>query len=546
MIVATSGFDPSQYLQRPALTLVNGVVYLGFGSHGDTGSYHGWLIGYSASTLQQTFVYNTTPDGSSGSIWQSGQGPAVDAAGNLYVSTANGTFNANSGGSSYGESVLKLNPANSGTPLVDWFTPSDFATLNTQDLDLGSVGPLLLPGTNLVVAGGKAGVLYLIDTTNMGHYSTTDRVVQELPPLGGLLYGSPVYWNGPGGQLVYVWSEHDFLKAFLFANGKFGTTPAFQSTMTDPETNCGDCLPGGMLSISANGSTPGTGILWAMVPLNGTTTSSTPPGILRAFDASNVSKELWDIQQDAARDAVGNVAKFTPPTIANGKVYLPTRSGYLDVYGLLSSSGATSTPTATATPAATGTSGGVLAQDTFQRANQAHWGTASDGQVWGADANTQAAFSIANSTGRVANSSGIFNAVLGPAVADSEVLFTGSLSSFSGANLGAVVRWQDTNDWYKAYIDGGHLVLQKRLKGTYTTLGSAPFAATGGTAYSLRLFVLGTTLSARVWPASGTEPTTWMVAATDSSLSSGVSGLRMQLQTTSSSATISAFQVTAT
>src|SRR3989440_5377006 len=123
--------------------------------------------------------------------------------------------------------------------------------------------------------------------------------------------------------------------------------------MTDPTTSCGDCMPGGMLSVSANGSTAGTGILWAMVPLNGTTTASTPPGILRAFDASDVSKELWDSQQNATRDAVGNVAKFTPPTIANGKVYLATRSGYLDVYGLLPTTGATNTPTATATPSNT-------------------------------------------------------------------------------------------------------------------------------------------------------------------------------------------------
>ena len=143
------------------------------------------------------------------------------------------------------------------------------------------------------------------------------------------------------------------------------------------------------------------------------------------------------------------------------------------------------------------------------------------------------------------NGSGFYNAVLGPTATNSEVVFTGTLSSFSNANMGAVARWTDTNNWYKAYIDGSNLVVQKKVSGAYTTLGSTPFAASGGTAYSLRFRVVGTTLEARVWPAGTAEPTTtWMVTATDSALSSGYSGLRITIQT-GATATFTTFQVTA-
>jgi hypothetical protein len=188
--------------------------------------------------------------------------------------------------------------------------------------------------------------------------------------------------------------------------------------------------------------------------------------------------------------------------------------------------------------------GTILAQDTFQRANQAYWGAASDGQRWAGEANTQTVFSIVNDVGQVGSGSGNYNAVLGPTATASEVVFTGTLSSFNNANLGAVARWMDTNNWYKAYIDGTNLVVQKKVNGAYTTLGTAPFAARGGTAYSLRFRVVGSTLYARVWPAGSAEPTTWTVTATDSALQSGYSGLRITIQT-GITATFIAFQVTA-
>lgn len=172
--------------------------------------------------------------------------------------------------------------------------------------------------------------------------------------------------------------------------------------------------------------------------------------------------------------------------------------------------------------------GTVIGQDTFQRANQAHWGTASDGNVWGADASTNAAFSITNNTGQIASSGGNYTGVLGPTVANALVLLSGSQNAFaSGANsnMGAVIRWTDNNNWYKAYIEGANLVVQKKVAGRATILASTPFAAGGGVNYSLRFQVVGTTLQAKVWQTGTVEPG-WMVSATDSSLSSGHCGVR--------------------
>ena len=199
----------------------------------------------------------------------------------------------------------------------------------------------------------------------------------------------------------------------------------------------------------------------------------------------------------------------------------------------------TFTPSPTITPSPT--PGTILAQDTFQRANQQFWGTASDGLTWGGDANTQKAFSINNNVGQIANGSSPYNAVLGPAVTDSEVFFTGSASSFKNNNLGAVMHWQDTNNWYKAYINGTQLVLQKKVKGTSTTLSTAAFAATANTPYDLRFRVVGTTLYVKAWATTTTEPTAWTITTTDSSLSSGQCGLRIQVLS-ATSANITFFQ----
>jgi len=200
----------------------------------------------------------------------------------------------------------------------------------------------------------------------------------------------------------------------------------------------------------------------------------------------------------------------------------------------------TATPTSTPTTTPTATSGATLGTDTFQRANQSLWGTASDGQTWGGDANIQKAFSISGNAGLVSNTkSSSYSAVLGPTAANAEVYATGSLSSFSSSNFGDVLRWTDGNNWYKAFIDGSSLIIQKKVAGTTTTLASVPFTATAGSSYTIHFRAVGSTLTANIWAASGSEPSGWMVTASDSTLPSGYCGMRFL--TKSGTATITSF-----
>jgi hypothetical protein len=187
----------------------------------------------------------------------------------------------------------------------------------------------------------------------------------------------------------------------------------------------------------------------------------------------------------------------------------------------------------------------VLATDTFQRADQSRWGTASDGQSWGGDANNNSVFSISGGAGLVANTGGTsYSAVLGSTAANAEVFATGSISSFANANFGDVLRWSDGNNWYKAYINGGSLVIQKRVSGAFTTLASTPFAATAGTPYTIHFRAVGSTLTVNVWPSASSEPSGWMLTTTDTSLGSGRSGMRFLTQT--ATATVISFQARST
>ncbi|MGD1080949.1 MAG: IPT/TIG domain-containing protein [Candidatus Sulfotelmatobacter sp.] len=348
----TIAFQPLYQLNRPGLLLLNGVVYIAFGSHGDIGPYHGWVLGYSASTLAQMAVFNTTPNGSEGAIWQGGQGLVADTD-NIYFMTGNGSFDANTGGTEYGDSVVKL-ATSMGLSVSDYFTPDNQGSLNQSDADLGSGGPILLPGTSSIVGGGKDGILRLINTASMGEYnSVLNADLQEFQATSGKIMIGPIYWNSPNhGPVVYLWGPGDYLKAFEFLNGSFQTTPISQSTMTNPAGNS-NAAP---LSLSANGSTSGTGIVWAALSYSGDSNQQTVTGILRAFDATNLTTELWDSQKNATRDSVGNYAKFAPPTIANGKVYLATFSNQLLVYGLVPPAALSLT---SVSPTSGGTAGGT-------------------------------------------------------------------------------------------------------------------------------------------------------------------------------------------
>jgi hypothetical protein len=342
-------FNPPRELQRTGLLLSNGVIYFAFASFGDMAPAHGWVFGYDATTLQRVSIYNSSPDGGYAGIWQSGQGLAVDADGYLYLITGNGTFNADAGGNDYGDSFVKLDPANlvnGRLTVADWFTPYNQSYLDAHDIDLGSAGTLLIPNTNLILGGGKEGKLYLLNRSNLGHYTGPtgpDNVVQSFQVTSlvsntGHIHGSPVYWNSPNGPLVYVWGEGDPLKAFsLTVHSPISATFLTMPVATGTTTLHPYFMPGGILSISSNGNLPGTGIVWASHPMTDAN-HATSLGVLRAYDASNVGIELWNSTQNHARDDVGDYAKFTPPTIVNGKVHLATFSKQLAVYGLLAPS----------------------------------------------------------------------------------------------------------------------------------------------------------------------------------------------------------------
>ncbi len=325
-------FNPVKELQRPGLLLANGTVYLAFGSHADSPPFHGWILGYDARTLAQTCVFNLTPNGDEGSIWQAGMGMASDSSGSIYAMIGNGTFDADTGGADYGDSIVRLAPKPGSLTVADYFTPYNQQNLSENDQDTGASGPLLIPGTNLLLGGGKNGYLYLTQQSKLGHYQpqSDSQIVQTFQITRGNCHGSAVYWNGPGGPQVYIWPEFAHLMAFRLSGGKLAETPASKSAVAVP-----DGMPGAFLSVSADGSKAETGIVWSSAPYDANANWETVPGILRAYDASDLTHELWNSKMNPARDDLGMFAKFCAPTVVNGKVYLSTFSKQLQVYGLL-------------------------------------------------------------------------------------------------------------------------------------------------------------------------------------------------------------------
>jgi subtilase family serine protease len=200
--------------------------------------------------------------------------------------------------------------------------------------------------------------------------------------------------------------------------------------------------------------------------------------------------------------------------------------------------------TATTSASTATLTGLTLAQDTFQGSNQTYWGTSSSGQFWGGDANSSTVFSITNNSGQVTNGSTLYNAVLGPLAVNADVSFTGTLNTYTNNAMGAVLRWTDGNNWYRAYLDGASLIVQKMVLGIPTVLAAAPFTATAGTAYNVRFRIVGSTLYAVAWLKSGTQPTTWMIATTDSTFLTGYCGVDIQELSSNSTTTFTAFQAT--
>ncbi len=326
-------FSPYMQNQRAGLALVDGIIYIAWTSHCDWSPYHGWVMAYDSVSLLQRAVYNDTANGSQGGIWMSGQAPAADTNGNIYLTTANGDADT-TGTANRSQSFLKLSLSGTNLTVASWFTPFNYGNLNDGDLDLGSGGVLLIPGTSLLFSGGKGGVIYLVNKDNMGGLGATadTNIVQSFPVTTDELHGGPVWWDGPDGSYAYVWPASVYLQQYRFdPDAGLFELPIYAQ---DP-TIAAQGEPGGILAISANGSNAGSGIVWAYVQLVGDANQVVRPGILHAYDAQNVTNELWNSEQLSVRDRVGNFAKFVPPTVANGKVYIATFSGQLNVYGLL-------------------------------------------------------------------------------------------------------------------------------------------------------------------------------------------------------------------
>ncbi len=316
----TLPFAASEQLQRPGLVLANGKIYVAFGSHGDGGNFHGWMIAYDASDLRRVAVFNSTPNTWGGSFWQAGRAPTVDRDGNLYASTGNGEFD---GTSEFGDSVMKL--SGKDLTLLDWYTPDNFQELLDTDSDLGSAGMILVPGEDRLVTAGKAGDLIMVNSTSLGHLGPMNSATaQSFRATGSGIYNFAL-WNHAGGPILYVQEPWGDLLAFRINDGRLDETVTSRSAHTT------DTLFAGV-AVSADDTTEGTAIVWEVTA---DYNARQIPGTLHAFDATDLSRELWSSDMVPTRDTLGRFAKFVAPTIVNGRVYVPTFSGQLAIYGLL-------------------------------------------------------------------------------------------------------------------------------------------------------------------------------------------------------------------
>jgi hypothetical protein len=326
----TVEFTGYYHFNRPGLLLQDGVIYIGIGTQGDITPSHGWIFAYDAKTLQQRGIFNTTPNGTLGGVWMSGGGLSADSSGNVYGITGNGTFTADHGGSDYGDSFLKLRLGSSGLQVLDYFTPFNQDFLSNLDADLGSGCALVLPESagssahpRLLIGCGKEGRIYLLDRDNLGHFHSgaDSQILQSFIGLYNGAWSCPAYFN----HRVYFQGFKDKLRAFSINNAVFNT-----NAISISENTVG--YPGLTPGISANGTNDA--IVWA-IQADGYNDQA--PAILRAYDAYDLTKEIYNSTEAGARDIAGAAMKFTSPTVINGKVYVPVGNG-LNVYGLLFSS----------------------------------------------------------------------------------------------------------------------------------------------------------------------------------------------------------------
>jgi hypothetical protein len=299
-------FNSLHQKNRPGLLLLNGILYLGFGSNYCNDSNQSWVLSYDATSLAQKGVFDANPDHGLSSIWQSGQAITADSNGNIYVSTSEGNFDVNLGGQGYANSILKLSPDPLG--VADFFTPWNVDYLDTHDMDLSSSGPIIVPdqtGQPMVIAAAKEGTIYVLNPNNLGGYTQggPDQILQELTLAVGSMFDSPAYWNG----MVYFAGDADPIKGFSVGQGQLSALPIVTTT----QKYVGAHSP----SISANGST--NGILWVMSGQR-----------LYAFDALSLQ-----LLYSTAPNVLPKTAHFATQTVVNGRVYIATKTT-LEVYGL--------------------------------------------------------------------------------------------------------------------------------------------------------------------------------------------------------------------
>jgi hypothetical protein len=348
----TIAFQPRWELNRTGLLLFNRHVYVAFGAHGDNGPYHGWVFSFDAATLQQTGIFNTSPQGKGDGIWHSGAALAADtvngvprlffAAGNFFDTGTGGPNPAPpyTNAQNYSNAIVRMDLSSSGGMQVsDEWTPFDQLKLSGADLDQTSGGILLLPDqagptVHELIQVGKNGRIEVLDRDNLGGFSTSsNNIAQEITDQIRGLWSTPAYWNGN----VYFWGSGDILKQFSLHSGQLSTSPIAKGSVQS-------LFPGASPVISSNGTSGG--VLWA-IRSDGYNVSG--PALLYAFDPTNVATQLYSSATNAARDSAGKAVKFVVPVVTNGKVYVGAQ-GEVDVYGLLAASPPT-VPTPTLTPA---------------------------------------------------------------------------------------------------------------------------------------------------------------------------------------------------
>jgi outer membrane protein assembly factor BamB len=334
--------DGRKMFNRTALLLQDGVLYIAFGAHGDGEprfNYHGWIVAYDAHNLHQLAALCTTPDGIQGGVWQSGAGLSAEPRDGTFPVIYAAIGNGSTGGRNVGQSIVQLYPGEL-LSVKQSYTPPNAGEMNDLDLDI-STAPLLFPDLPFMMACTKDGKCYVLDRTNM-------HLLQELQAATNSvgsgrpsnIHGTPVTWRDANNNLfIYLWAEEDYLRAYRFDGKRF--VSAGRSAYPAPMMS----MPGGMLTLSANGASPATGIVWISIPRGGDANNETVEGVVRAFNASDVSKELWNSEQNAERDRVGMFAKFCPPVVANGKLYVASfappkkaaqhQLGKIVVYGIL-------------------------------------------------------------------------------------------------------------------------------------------------------------------------------------------------------------------